>query len=1104
MKKLLKMYIPFVLSEFAKRICIEGRTQLKKIIEFMVRYILLTRFAKYSPRTVVLANFFLMKIWSFSSIAACLMLSITTLTATSLIYTSNQTNYQAYNYFFRKNDAATGFVRLDNGFTVSADACVTLDLLFSVSGALDLRETGTMKLLKDLVLDSGTTFSSGGNIKGYGHTIVLNGNLTIPSGKVVHINGNTTIDGQGNQLTIGSNAQIFVDTDVTLTLCNMTITNQQHSPTFPPIRCAALTSKLALNDVVFTPIGDFLFPQGQLFIHDDVMVTGTSAFIYTSPVPSFITSGACWYFGTNTTFSVAPSTFTDASYSLRTTYTNNNFIKMADTTSMLYLDGCNLFTTPTGCRFTKGTIILDNNVVCRSDTTLTLTSITVRAQKTYGTAYVFDLSWSPNEKFLAVGGQSPTSGNELQIYRFDGINITLIPGAVDYGTAILSVNWSPDGRYLALGGSAPTSGYRVQVYSFNGTTTLTQLLEGRIVFGSNVRTLDWSPDGKYLAAVGVGATNGNMFQVYKFNGTLLSTCTWARYGSAGALSLSWHPGGRYIAVGGEASNNGNNVQTYYFDGLSLSLLPLGQVNAGGTILSEKWSPDGKFLALGCTLATGNYVVQVYRFDGTSLVALPGARLITGGYVHYHALQWSSDGKYLAAGIRSPTAGKEIQVYSFDGVNLTAVNGAQIDYAAYCSTLRWSPDSRFLAVGGSVPNIGHTDLEVYKSNYIPDTTTTLTSMSRLTGEALGGYVINVNWSPDGNFVAVGSDAQTDPYELRIYSFDGTNITVLPGTEFSYGLIVQSTDWRYDQKYLAIGGGYPSGGHRNIEVYSFDGSNLTVLPGTQISYGTYANSVKWTSDGQYLAVGGHPTLAGYDDIQVFSFDGSLLTTCTMAHFGSGGSVYSVAWRLGEQYLAVGGTTPANGNEVQVYSFNGSSLTLLPSAQVNYGTKILSVAWSPDGRFLAIGGTAISGNELQIYSFDGTSLTLVTGFDFAGTIYSLKWSPDGKYIGAAGSGNNIRLFSFYEGSLTSVCIEKFGSRVQSIDWRPDQNFIAIGGYIPNAGHTEFEIYNLTYYYNQTLSNSIVFGDSAKGSTYDANVNVLSGALVKLQGAMSYDNVN
>ncbi|MFA6264052.1 MAG: hypothetical protein WC630_06480, partial [Candidatus Babeliales bacterium] len=256
------------------------------------------------------------KIFLFHCIVLTYIVMAGTLAATSLIFTSNQTNYQANSYVFRKNDLAQGFVRLNNGITVLPDACATMDVLFSVSGAIDLRETGTMKLLRDLVLDSGVTLSSGGNVKGYGHTLVLDGNLTIPSGKIIHVNGDIIIDGQGNKLIIGANSQIFVDTNVTLTLSNMIITNQQHALTFPPIRCAALTSKLAFDDVVFTPNGDFLFPSGQLFIHNDVAITGTSAFIYTSPVPSFITSGACWYFGINTTFSVAPATFTDAPYAL--------------------------------------------------------------------------------------------------------------------------------------------------------------------------------------------------------------------------------------------------------------------------------------------------------------------------------------------------------------------------------------------------------------------------------------------------------------------------------------------------------------------------------------------------------------------------------------------------------------------------------------------------------------------------------------------------------------------------------------------------------------------------------------------------------------------
>jgi len=42
------------------------------------------------------------------------------------------------------------------------------------------------------------------------------------------------------------------------------------------------------------------------------------------------------------------------------------------------------------------------------------------------------------------------------------------------------------------------------------------------------------------------------------------------------------------------------------------------------------------------------------------------------------------------------------------------------------------------------------------------------------------------------------------------------------------------------------------------------------------------------------------------------------------------------------------------------------------------------------------------------------------------------------------------------------------------------------------------------QTLATSMVIGDSAKGSAYDAHLRLQPGASVNLAGKMLYDNVN
>ena len=652
-----------------------------------------------------------------------------------LNYTGSQTGFISANRVFKLNESARGFIRFNAGFTVKPDARVSMDVPLLVLGPLDLRETGTIRLISDLFLDSSVTLTSGGRIDGQGHRVVCNGDFVLSAGKVLHINGNTILDMDNHSLMISDHAQIFVDANVTLTIANATIHNGKHSPTFPPLRCGALNSKLALNNVEFCPIGDFLFPQGQLFVHNDVAFTGTSAFIYTSPVPSVVTANSCLYFDKNTTLSVVPSTFTDAPYTLKNTYTRSNFIQCVDATAALYLNGCSLLTTLSGVRFTKGNVFFDNHVTCQSDTTLTLTSITQRTQQAYG-ATIYTAEWSPNGKYLAVGGQGPTNNNEVQVYRFTGTTLTLISGAqVDYGSYVQSVAWSPDGRYLAIGGVGPSTIYEMQVYSFN-ETTLTLILGAQVDYGAAINSIAWSPDGNYLAIAGNTPTSGYEVQVYSFNGTALKLISGAQvdYGTNAQIVI-WSPDGRYVIVGGWGPTNGNEVQVYSFNGTTLSLISGAQLHYGSYVYLMDMSHDGRFLAIGGNAPVSGNELQVYSFDGITLTPISGAQIDYGQYIL--GIHWSPDGRYLAIGGKGPLNGYEVQVYLFDGTKLTLISGAQVDWGNWMQTVRWHPTGSYLGIAGSGPSAGHKDIEVYRCDFVKNTVPQAYSSSIVFGDSSYG-------------------------------------------------------------------------------------------------------------------------------------------------------------------------------------------------------------------------------------------------------------------------------------------------------------------------------------------------------------------------------
>jgi 6-phosphogluconolactonase (cycloisomerase 2 family) len=613
------------------------------------------------------------------------------------------------------------------------EASVIMDTLVTVSGGMDLQDTGTLILNNDLYLAHNVTLTDGGNIKGKSsttpgagaNTIFMGGDLTLASttyARTLHItgdwcnsgtSGDLIIDGGGHTLNIGDRAQIFVDQNVTLTLRNMTIKTGPKSLFKPAIQLASTGSKLALDNVMLDLGTDYHFVQGQIFIHDEVAITGTSAFVYQSTVPSYITSGATWSFEQDTTFSVAPATFTNSPYTADTvgTVTSNNFIVHADATAALCLNNCSFLTTFTGLRLRTGMVLFDNKVAVNTQAGVDLATTTTTPVGYLGGVGTgnspVSVAWSPDGRFLAVVNYSSPYG--MQVYRLNASSVPPIPGTTEPptpvgGTAATGSNpycvaWSPDGRFLAVvnSGSSTTG---MQVYRFNGSSTPTSL--GTAGTGSSPISVAWSPDGRFLAVANEGSTGPAGLQLYRFNGGSAPTSLGTVATGSSPWSVAWSSDGRFLAVANEASP-ATGLQVYRFNG-SNAPTSLGTATTGNNPKSVAWSPDGRFLAVA---NGGSNTLQLYRFNGSNAPTPLLGTATTGNSPV--SVAWSPDGRFLAVANNGSPYG--MQVYRFNGSNQptslgTAATGSQ-PYA-----VAWSPDGRFLAIANYASNT----LQVFYCNY----------------------------------------------------------------------------------------------------------------------------------------------------------------------------------------------------------------------------------------------------------------------------------------------------------------------------------------------------------------------------------------------------
>jgi WD40 repeat protein len=627
--------------------------------------------------------------------------------------------YCTNHYVFHNNGnawTARGWVRFNNGFTVMPLGSVLMDTLTTVSGGFDLRDTGTLILNNDLYLAHNVTLTNGGNIKGQAsssgqaNTIFMGGDLTLASttyARTLHItgdwsnsgtSGNLIIDGCGHTLNIGDRAQIFVDTNVTLTLRNMTIKTGPLSLNNPAIQLASHGSKLALDNVMFDLGADFHFMQGQIFVHNEVAVTGTSAFVYQSPKPSYITSGATLSFEQATTFSVAPSTFTDCPFTVNNTYTNNAFLVLADASSALSLNGCSFQTTFTGLRLRSGMVLFDNKVAIDTTAGVDLNNATpiteIGSGVTTGNGSFF-VAWSPDSRFLAVANQIDQT---LRIYQFNGNSIpTTIGGATATGGSTYAVSWSSDGRFLAVVNDNGT----LRVYRFNGSSTPIQVgNDASTGVSSQPRFASFSPDGRLIAVANI---NNQTLRIFRFNGVSTPVQIGSDVTTSGAQPhrLAWSPDGRFVAV---VSYGGKTLEIYSLRGNSSPALTCPPATLANSGIFVAWSPDERFLAV----AVDPGLSYIYRFNGSKT---PMNVANTGFGTNKIFVTWSPDGRFLLEGCGGGS--NTMRIYRFDQTSsLSFISSTS--FGASPASAAWSPDGNFIAL---VNNSSPGALHVYRCNYV---------------------------------------------------------------------------------------------------------------------------------------------------------------------------------------------------------------------------------------------------------------------------------------------------------------------------------------------------------------------------------------------------
>lgn len=219
--------------------------------------------------------------------------------------------------------------------------------------------------------------------------------------------------------------------------------------------------------------------------------------------------------------------------------------------------------------FADGTVqVLDANSGQR------LSSLTTRV------SVVPKLAWSPDERYMAVGG----SDNIVRIYQYP--EWKLIISYQEHTNNITELAWSPNGQLLASGSEdttvrlwEPLSGHTRLIYKGHSNT---------------IRALSWSADSTHIVSVAQDQT-AKVWQV----DTDTTLYTYNAPSGAPIGEASWSHDNRTIAIyGGDATiylldAQTGTVKKSYFTGVDFSL---------------SWSPDDTHIV------TGSYdkVAKIWR------------------------------------------------------------------------------------------------------------------------------------------------------------------------------------------------------------------------------------------------------------------------------------------------------------------------------------------------------------------------------------------------------------------------------------------------------------------------------------------------------------
>jgi 6-phosphogluconolactonase (cycloisomerase 2 family) len=174
-------------------------------------------------------------------------------------------------------------------------------------------------------------------------TLVLNSNAALT--QPLYLTGNCRINGNGKILYLqDNNGPLIISPDTSVLFENITLDGITNQSLLNRDGSITLRNAHCMLDT------DFTFSQGSLLFQEDVILSGTHQFIYSSQQTSSIDAGGTVYLMPGMTLHYAPPS------------ENNALLHFNEQATLFFNDQSSLSSTTTGLHITQGMIVIDGKV----------------------------------------------------------------------------------------------------------------------------------------------------------------------------------------------------------------------------------------------------------------------------------------------------------------------------------------------------------------------------------------------------------------------------------------------------------------------------------------------------------------------------------------------------------------------------------------------------------------------------------------------------------------------------------------------------------------------------------------------------------------------